>query len=333
MSFTASSRPSVETSESMKNEYNLNSRSCSPVEQNLEDCREDDGFLTTDWRTKRRSIHRASWQIICLCFSNGILLLVTIGLGIKLYRNQDLEDPSLGVWSPANGAVEYEELHFTAALANKTEYMGFPDDEIDKRWSDLYNFGISVITEQEAQNLAQPTIPIPGTKDYLIELDVWHNLHCLNDLRKLLYPERFHMLERLKKDDGTIDRNAFAFRHWDHCVDSLRQALMCHADVAPVSFHVNVPFNRGIFPRLATTHTCRNFAKIQDWARANQAPDFEFMIQDPAKLQEIIDQSGFDHSPEENMEGLYWMFPGNKFFQYWRDHPDEGHDQSKEGRA
>lgn len=101
---------------------------------------------------------------------------------------------------------------------------------------------------------------------------------------------------------------------------------MCQADVAPVSFHVNVPFNRGIFPRLATTHTCRNFTKIQEWARENQAPEFEFMIEDQAKLQEIIDESGFDHSPEENMEGLYWMFPGNKFFQYWRDHPYEGHE-------
>jgi hypothetical protein len=35
--------------------------------------------------------------------------------------------------------VEYVENHFRAALFNKTEYMGFPDDEMDKRWSDLYN--------------------------------------------------------------------------------------------------------------------------------------------------------------------------------------------------
>ena len=41
--------------------------------------------------------------------------------------------------APANDHVEYVEHHFTAALLNKTEYMGYPDDEIDKRWSDLYN--------------------------------------------------------------------------------------------------------------------------------------------------------------------------------------------------
>lgn len=148
------------------------------------------------------------------------------------------------------------------------------------------------------------------------------------------------MLERLKTENDTIDRNSFAFRHWgkllllhifqshpliltDHCVDALRQTLMCQSDVAPVSFHVNIPFNRGIFPRLATTHTCRNFSKVQEWAKEHRAPDFEFMISDPEKLQKIIDDSGFDHSPEENMEGLYWMFPGNKFFKHWRDHPLE----------
>lgn len=48
------------------------------------------------------------------------------------------------------------------------------------------------------------------------------------------------------------------------------------------------------------------------------------MINDTETLQQIIDESGFDHSPEENVEGLYWMFPGDLFFKYWREHPYEG---------
>ncbi|KAH6613836.1 hypothetical protein C7974DRAFT_466359 [Boeremia exigua] len=259
------------------------------------------------------------WLLIGLCASNFVFLMATIISGLRLYSAGGCIDPLL---TPANNAIEYHEKHFEAALANYTEYMGFPDDEIDKRWSDLYDFGISVASEEEAKQLPHPTIPIPGTTEYLFELDVWHSLHCLNDLRKLLYPERFQLLQRLTKD-GKIDRNSFAFRHWDHCVDTLRQSLMCQSDVAPLPFHVNIPFNRGIFPRLTTTHTCRNFTKVQEWAKEHRAPNFEFMISDPAELQKIIDDSGFDHSPEENMEGLYMMFPGNKFFQHWRDHPVE----------
>ncbi|PZC92761.1 DUF3328 domain containing protein [Pyrenophora tritici-repentis] len=94
------------------------------------------------------------WQsssvVIGLCASNLVLLLISVILGARLYSVGDCKDPSLSVWSPANNAVEYHEEHFVAALANGTEYMGFPDDEIDKRWSDLYDFGISVQTPQQS---------------------------------------------------------------------------------------------------------------------------------------------------------------------------------------
>lgn len=80
--------------------------------------------------------------------------------------------------APANGNVEYVKHHFTAALLNKTEYMGYPDDETDQRWSDLYNsmftiivvvtelsckipVGNTVITEEEAKKLHTPTLPLP----------------------------------------------------------------------------------------------------------------------------------------------------------------------------
>ncbi|PVH76895.1 hypothetical protein DL98DRAFT_550845 [Cadophora sp. DSE1049] len=173
--------------------------------------------------------------------------------------------------------------------------MGFPDDEIDKRWADLYNFGVSKISEEEAAMLQYPTLRIPGTNDHLIQFDVWHELHCLNDLCKILYPERFpDMSLNNLTQDGVVNRENGLFRHWDHYI-------------SPVSFHVNVPKSTGIFPRLATTHTCRNFTKIQEWAKEHSAGEFKFL-------------AGFDQSPEEDIEFLYDMFPGNKFFKHWREH-------------
>ena len=73
--------------------------------------------------------------------------------------------------------------------------------------------GNTVITEEEAKRLHTPTLPIPGTKKYLVQLDVWHELHCLNDLRKTLYPERFGGLDALKVD-GVINREDPEFEHW-----------------------------------------------------------------------------------------------------------------------
>lgn len=83
-------------------------------------------------------------------------------------------------------------------------------------------------------------------------------------------------------------------------------------------------------PRLTTTHTCKDYSRIQEWGHAHQAPPHNFMINDTETLQQIIDESGFDHSPEENVQGLYWMFPGDLFFKYWREHPYEGERKRKQ---
>ncbi len=101
--------------------------------------------------------------------------------------------------------------------------------------------------------------------------------------------------------NGTINRNADMFHHWDHCVDMLRQTLMCHADVSPIPFHVNSPKNTAIVPRLETTHTCRDFGRIQQWAREHAAGEWDFSV-NPDKVQDIIEGSGFDQANEEWVE-------------------------------
>ncbi|KAH6721311.1 hypothetical protein BKA61DRAFT_567908 [Leptodontidium sp. MPI-SDFR-AT-0119] len=181
-------------------------------------------------------------------------------------------------------------------------------------------FGISKISEEEAKMLLSPTLPIPGTNEYLIQFDVWHELHCLNDLRKIIYPERFpNMSLNNITVNGIVNRENDMFRHWDHCIDALRQTLMCHADISPIPFHVNVPKSSGIFPRLATTHTCRNFTKIQEWSKEHSAGEFKFLLNED-EARETTETAGFDQSPEEDIEFLYGMFPGNKFFRHWREH-------------
>ena len=115
----------------------------------------------------------------------------------------------------------------------------------------------------------------------------------------------------------------------DHCIDSIRETLMCHADVSPMPFRVNVPQNEVIVPRLATTHTCRNFTKVQEWAKAHHAGAWNYNVT-AEQAEEIIRESGFDNAPWEDIEDQYPAFPGNKFFKYWRDHPEEAEAAKKE---
>ncbi|KAI0151866.1 hypothetical protein GGR57DRAFT_513842 [Xylariaceae sp. FL1272] len=288
-----------------------------------EDC-ESQGLLRRNSSMKSTAYQVSSKTHLTLLYLFIVILLFSIAVMVRELAEQRASDPTLGVYSPANAAVEYIKEHkFDSALFTYTPYMGFPTDETDKLWSDLYNLvAVSKISEQKARLLPHPTIPIPGTKDYLVQLDVFHQLHCLNDLRKLLYPERFPGMEALKREDGTYDRDNHEFRHWDHCVDALRQTLMCHADISPVAWRLNVPIRKMIIPRLSTTHTCRNFSKIHEWAREHSAGDWNFNVTADI-AEEILRTAPNDQGPDEDIEEFYMAFPGDTFFRYWREHPEE----------
>lgn len=59
------------------------------------------------------------------------------------------------------------------------------------------------------------TLPIPGTDRYLVELEVFHVLHCLDDIRKVFYPEWYGpAILNLTQPDGTLDRDNNFFRHF-----------------------------------------------------------------------------------------------------------------------
>ncbi len=107
---------------------------------------------------------------------------------------------------------------------------------------------------------------------------------------------------------------------------------MCHADVAPIPFRVNFPANHVIVPRISTTHTCRNFTKIQEWAKAHKAGIWDYKVTSEQAV-EIMRASGFDNAPWEDIQDQYMAFPGNRYFKYWRDHPEEAEAARKKSGA
>jgi hypothetical protein len=49
------------------------------------------------------------------------------------------------------------------------------------------------IPKESAAQLVNWTSPIPGDEgNYITMLDVFHQIHCLNIIRRSVYPERYH---------------------------------------------------------------------------------------------------------------------------------------------
>ncbi|KAK0652624.1 hypothetical protein B0T16DRAFT_505210 [Cercophora newfieldiana] len=98
-----------------------------------------------------------------------------------------------------------------------------------------------------------------GTDDVKVVLEDFHQLHCLNNLRKATWPD-YYKESSPQKDDVTR-------HHLDHCIEILRIALMCFSDVTPIT--TKFLSKTHAEPDFSTLHTCRNFDKIRDYARAH----------------------------------------------------------------
>lgn len=107
--------------------------------------------------------------------------------------------PSQLTYSPAQNEIQYElRMHHTNIIDAPEEFQGPPSHTLDHAWDKLFNctdlwifyichnlltlllVGISTISEQQAMLLTNYTSPVPGHEDeFITELDVFHQLHCL----------------------------------------------------------------------------------------------------------------------------------------------------------
>ncbi|KAK7029390.1 hypothetical protein VNI00_014644 [Paramarasmius palmivorus] len=162
--------------------------------------------------------------------------------------------PPALVYSPAQDAIEYHVTKF--AIGGDKNFHIPPSDELDAHWENLYNFGISRIPKSQAALLPNKTLPIPGDEE-----------HYIVELRCIPQPTLSeHDSQTLHSDYYThmamnVGENA---AHMDHCVDWLRQSLMCAGDTSVIVWQWEEEEQKNKFQG-DIAHTCRNFEKLHQW--------------------------------------------------------------------
>lgn len=76
-------------------------------------------------------------------------------------------------------------------------------------------------------------------------------------IRQALYPDQYPNMRM---------NTTYGDWHIRHCVDSIRQSLMCSSDISVIVWQWNSTAKQH-FPKGNIAHTCRNFGMIQEWAR------------------------------------------------------------------
>ena len=117
---------------------------------------------------------------------------------------------------------------------NTTIYMQDPSPEVDEAW-ELFSSDIFLTTYPTVRDSGRSlskSIHFPPSPDgepgkYLATWDVFHQIHCLNWLRKATNWEYYY---------GNNKPGPLYSMHQKHCIHMILQSLMCHADVDMVTF-------------------------------------------------------------------------------------------------
>ncbi|CZR67917.1 uncharacterized protein PAC_17816 [Phialocephala subalpina] len=110
--------------------------------------------------------------------------------------------------------------------------------------------GMVAITEAEQDALGLNTSRSPHSNELFVILQVYHDLHCLKIMRESFWSF---------VEGGTASWGLKL--HFDHCIDALRQVVMCYADLSPI------PKTPGAIDATRNVNRqCRNWDTIEKWA-------------------------------------------------------------------
>jgi len=88
--------------------------------------------------------------------------------------------------------------------------------------------GTSAINAEEASKLLEPTVHLPhNDSTYVVSLGIFHQLHCVNHLRKALYPDEYPGLWEYNPD-GTVKRDTIISLHWGTIFPNFLRACTNH---------------------------------------------------------------------------------------------------------
>ncbi|KIM95539.1 hypothetical protein OIDMADRAFT_133847 [Oidiodendron maius Zn] len=237
---------------------------------------------------------RTSYQHVAVLYATIIVLLITQLLCIARIRSVPAQSP-LGSYEtgfkteirPDRNTLTLHKVKFfggvvfdengTASVSHKPgepEYFGPPGAETENAWEKLLNDRFVKVEPKdwppEAIQLLKQDMIFKLFADFLCyhpRTSGFHVLHCLNYVRKSLSPGYYtHYKDQSEQDPKSLSHSG----HLKHCLEQIRQNLMCHLDMTPTprTWRPAPAGTRGHGIFHADTdqwHVCRNYEAMRTW--------------------------------------------------------------------
>ncbi|KAI0506331.1 hypothetical protein F5B22DRAFT_456338 [Xylaria bambusicola] len=213
------------------------------------------------------------WALLALISSASLFCLLFRHPGeVECARMLSAASPAL-----ESSAIQYHDATFHNAFGLETEYQGLPTPELELRWGALWMRGMIEVSKNVVEKLnkstenLKPVVSDDPARGYAGVLEVFHHLHCLNQIRQFTWKDHYetHMAEWVQEHPWIIDLNVtnpqsdMDRKHVDHCIEALRLQLMCAADVTPVLLRPDPDL--GVKADFDVHHRCRDWDLITNW--------------------------------------------------------------------
>ncbi|TAQ86498.1 hypothetical protein B7494_g5170 [Chlorociboria aeruginascens] len=218
--------------------------------------------------------------VLAVLITVPITVLVSqwLGIGSKTSLDQTM------AWSPVMECIslpfhrqQIDSRLYPEPTDPTAIYQAPPSPEVDKAWNrigDNMIFGISreeVIRVGKDPDMILKVNPewdeIPSDL-YMAEVDVFHQIHCLNSLRKALITNYDHYWgSRYGFEPPQIFDT-----HLRHCQSILLQSIMCHSDLEVIT-HIWQEDQSIPYPDFGVNKQCRDFNALLEWKEANDLFD------------------------------------------------------------
>jgi hypothetical protein len=142
------------------------------------------------------------------------------------------------------------------------------------RTHDLPDRGLTVPIEEAPKSGLKPDQVQINPKyggGFPANVEGLHHLHCLNLLRQSLYYNIDYY--RSQGKGAFINEDMIVRHHVSHCLDIIRQQLMCTPDTGLLGQVWWDPSHPKAFVDFNTEHKCKNFDAIRQWAEERQIPE------------------------------------------------------------
>ncbi|RAH47975.1 oxidase ustYa family protein [Aspergillus brunneoviolaceus CBS 621.78] len=173
-------------------------------------------------------------------------------------------------------AVGYETRPWPVRL-HDNPFAGKPRPELEAAWHTLFEKNNIRVTGEDLAFYNVTSLPIVGPAGegpggYVGQLGVFHELHCLKRIRHWIY--RDHYLA-----DAPAAVLVEEEAHVDHCVELLREASLCRADLTLSGFRWIQTGPEGKQRELTVeakgNHVCVDWERLRKWNDARAVDAWE----------------------------------------------------------